>query len=292
MRFIKIAVPACAALILISLSVWPRADKKSDEYAEIPAAENEMIYEYGQLIRTRILPPQGYYRTVSDENSFGYYLRNLPLKPHNTIPLMYNGRNVRRQGAYLAVLNLPIGDENLHQCADAIIRLKAEYHFMLGEYDKIHFNFTNGFRVDYSHWINGMRVAVKGNSAYWYRASAASNTYNDLWNYLERVFMFAGTASLEKELIPVPTDDINVGDILIQGGTPGHAMIIVDEAYDPESGEEIYLLAQSNMPAQDIQVIKNRTDPSISPWYRITDETVISSGRWTFTKNNIKRFKE
>jgi len=292
MRRLKIATLAGISLIMISLSVWSFGFNKGENTTESADPAFNMIYEYGRLVSTRIVTPHGFYRKIYGENSFESYLRKLPLQPHNTIPVMYNGRNVRRTGAYQAVLDLPIGEENLHQCADAIIRLKAEYHFYREEYDKIHFNFTNGFRVDYAQWMKGMRIAVKGNSAYWYHAASPSNTYSDLWNYLERVFMYAGTASLEKELVPVDAADINLGDILIQGGTPGHAMIIVDEVYNPETGEELYLLAQSNMPAQDIQVIKNPAEPAISPWYRIDEETVINSGRWNFTTNNIKRFKE
>ena len=46
---------------------------------------------------------------------------------------------------------------------------------------------------------------------------------------------------------------MQIGDVLIQGGSPGHAVIVVDMAENPATGEKLYLLAQSYMPAQDIQ---------------------------------------
>ena len=260
--------------------------------SETAIVYRSLLEEHGMIIRTRILTPDGYRRTIAPPNTFESYLRNLPLKPHNTIPKMYNGRTVRRLRAYEAVVDLAIGDKNLHQCADAIIRLKAEFLFRQQQYDKIHFNFTNGFRVDYTEWMKGKRIVVKGNSSYWVQSSNASNTYQDLWQYLETIFMWAGTASLENELVPAPADDIKIGDILIQGGTPGHAMIIVDAAVHSDTGEKIFLLAQSNMPAQEIQVVKNLADREISPWFRISNETSIMSGRWTFGSDDLKRFSD
>ena len=289
MRLISLLFISC---LLIFSTLWTLIRNESERTREKAPVGTDMIYEYGGLIRTRVLTPEGFNRTISPAGSFEFYLRNLPLKPNNTVPKMYNGRNVRRLGAYEAVVDLAIGDENLHQCADAIIRLRAEYLYLEGQYEKIHFNFTNGFRVDYSEWIKGKRIAIKGNRSYWVQSARASNTYGDLWAYLERVFMFAGTASLSAELDPVYAGDIRIGDILIQGGTPGHAMIIVDKAINPETGEEIFLLAQSNMPAQEIQVLKNRTDQSISPWFRLGEGNTITSGRWTFTVNELKRFSD
>ena len=50
-----------------------------------------------------------------------------------------------------------------------------------------------------------------------------------------------------------PVTSMQIGDVLIQGGSPGHAVIVVDMAENPATGEKLYLLAQSYMPAQDIQ---------------------------------------
>jgi hypothetical protein len=49
------------------------------------------------------------------------------------------------------------------------------------------------------------------------------------------------------------------------------------------------MLAQSYMPAQDIQVLVNQGNASISPWY-IMAEGPIETPEWTFAPEDLKRF--
>ena len=103
---------------------------------------------------------------------------------------------------------------------------------------------------------------------------------------------YAGTLSLAKELTSVPVTSMQIGDVLIQGGSPGHAVIVVDMAENPATGEKLYLLAQSYMPAQDIQVLVNLKERDKSPWYTLKGEGSILTPEWGFTSVNLKRFKE
>jgi hypothetical protein len=81
---------------------------------------------------------------------------------------------------------------------------------------------------------------------------------------MDLVFAYAGTLSLEKELKKVNSvDDLTVGDIFIHGGSPGHCFIVVDMAQNA-AHKKIFLLAQSYMPAQDIQLLQNG-----SPWFSL-----------------------
>ena len=59
-------------------------------------------------------------------------------------------------------------------------------------------------------------------------------------------------------------NNIKPGDVLIRGGFPGHAVIVMDMATN-SAGKKIYLLAQSYMPAQDIHVLVNPSDEHSSP---------------------------
>lgn len=238
-------------------------------------------------ISERIKPPLGFSRSMVDTSSFGHYLRTLPLKPTDAKVTYYDGRKKSDAGIYCAVVNMPIGDKDLHQCADAIMRLKAEYHWRRGEYDKICFNFTNGFRVHYTEWMKGRRMIVDGNKTYWNDRNNPSNTYADFWNYMELIFMYAGTASLEKELTTVDGEP-KIGDVLIQGGFPGHAVIIVDRAQRAD-GKSVYLLAQSYMPAQELQVLINPTDSSRSPWYELNVDKIVTP-EWSFKRSDLRRF--
>lgn len=255
----------------------------------IPRAS--LIKKEGAVLSERFETPRGYKRVEAKEESFAYYLRNLPLKPHGTKVLYYNGKTKENYGVYEAVVDMDIGEKNLQQCADAIMRLRGEYLYSQGEYDKIHFNLTNGFRVDYSKWIEGYRVAVNGNNSNYIKKSKRANTYKNFRNYMELIFMYAGTLSLSKELETVEFMDMQVGDVLIIGGSPGHAVIVVDMAVSDNSDMKLYMLAQSYMPAQEIQILANPNHDDISPWYPLEDVDTIITPEWTFSKNDLKRFK-
>ncbi len=233
--------------------------------------------------------PSGYQKLKVEENTFMDYLRKLPLKPNGSLVNYYNGSIKQNNGIYSYVIKLPIGNKNLHQCADAIIRLKAEHLWQQKKYDEIKFNFTNGFTVEYSEWMKGRRMIVEGNKTYWDQGTAASNNYEDFWEYLELIFTYAGTASLEKELKKKKIDQADIGDVLIRGGHPGHAVIIVDKAIHEKTGKQIYLLAQSYMPAQEIQILNNPVNTNLSPWYSFENEE-IATPEWIFTLSELKTF--
>ncbi|WP_144212821.1 DUF4846 domain-containing protein [Flavobacterium anhuiense] len=244
----------------------------------------------GNTIQQRFQVPQGFVREGESKTSFDFFLRNLPLKPSGSNVLYFDGTVKPNRNVYDAVVDLPIGKQDLHQCADAVMRLRADYFYSQKQYDKIHFNFTNGFRVDFSKWAAGYRIVVKGNKTSWVKTAKPSDSYETYWKYLETVFMYAGTASLEKELKPINVSDIKIGDVFIKGGFPGHAVIVVDMAINPKNNQKIMLLAQSYMPAQEIQILKNPNNSSLSPWYAADFGTSLKTPEWTFSSSQLKRF--
>jgi hypothetical protein len=284
-------------LILISLNFLCACGKNENNSGIVKDTtdskkENKFINPDGSIVETRFITPPDYERINTTDNSFEKYLRQLPLKPHNSEVLFYNGKIKENKNIYDAVVDLKIGNKDLHQCADAIMRLRAEYLYEMGLYDKIHFNFTNGFRADYSEWMKGKRIVVKGNKTYWKQTTVPSNTNNDFRDYLEIIFTYAGTFSLSKELTPVNINDLKTGDVFIQGGFPGHAVIVVDMAVNPKTNEKIFLLAQSYMPAQELQILKNPNDKNISPWYLADYSNELITPEWKFSKSDLMRFEE
>ena len=248
------------------------------------------VIEEGRTVETRFQPPEGYVRITEEEGSFASYLRRLPLKKSGTEVMLYNGTTKPAGDVYIAVVDLPIGKRDLHQCADAVIRLRAEYLYGRKKYEAIHFNFTNGFRADYSEWMKGNRIEIENNRTWWVRKAEPSDSYGNFWSYLETVFMYAGTRSLAAELDAVQRNDMKIGDVFIQGGSPGHAIIIIDMAVDKSSGKKTFLLAQSYMPAQEIQVLKNPVEKDLSPWYSLDFGEVLITPEWAFRSGDLKRF--
>ena len=254
----------------------------------IVSVENSksIIDETGTTLQTRFNPPNGFQRKPVDENSFANYLRNLPLKPVGTKVKYYNGA-IKNDDVYDAVVDMEISNKDLQQCADAIMRLRGEYFYSIKEYDQISFTLTNGFKMDYVEWTKGNRVIVNGNKTVWSKTAEPSNTYKDFRNYMEFVFTYAGTLSLSKSLRSKNIKDIAIGDIFILGGSPGHAVIVVDVAENKE-GEKVFLLAQSYMPAQETQILKNNNDDNLSPWYSANIVEKLYTPQWTFDVVQLK----
>ena len=260
--------------------------------ANSPASRSsaKIIQPSGKTVKTRILPPTGYTRTPAPPTSFVHFLRSLPLKPHGLPVLLYNGLSKSNQSAHAAILTLDVGTRDLQQCADAVMRLRVEYLFAQGRLEDIHFNFTSGFRAEFSRWAKGERIRVKGNGASWYVGAPSDASHKSLRQFLDVVYSYAGTRSLEKELKPVPLSDVQAGDVFIHGGSPGHAVIVMDVAKNA-AGEKVFLLAQSYMPAQDIHVLVNPANPDLSPWYAVAEiGDVLETPEWEFGVEELRRF--
>ncbi len=263
-------------------------------YASAQTSPYPWLSEYNpaENIFSRISPPPGFARAEVSPGTFADWLQNLPLKHENPPVLLFNGTKKANQDAHFAVLDLDVGDKDLQQCADAVIRLRAEYLYQIRDYDAISFHFTSGDRVDFSKWMQGYRPAVKNNRVKWEKKVAPDSSYAALREYLETIFTYSGTLSLSRELQKVsPISDLQIGDVFIQGGSPGHAVIVVDLAINHSTGEKAFLLAQSYMPAQEMHLLKNPIAANLSPWYRLDFGELLTTPEWTFKQGDLGRFK-
>jgi hypothetical protein len=221
--------------------------------------------------------------------SFAAFMRNLRLKPDGSPVLLYNGEEKYNQSAHIAVFDFEIGDQDLQQCADSIIRLYAEYYWSVGDYDKIAFHLTNGFLMEYEKWRDGYRLAVRGNSTSWIKSAGYDDTYDNFVTYLKTVYMYAGTLSLDSECKEINLAEIEPGDLFIEGGSPGHCVLVIDIA-ENSSGEKAFLLAQGYMPAQNIHVLKNPLHEK-DPWYYASEITFpLKTPQWTFAEGSLQRW--
>lgn len=234
-----IFVLAFPCLVMANSYLWQRHEQNS------------------RSIASQIHPPAGFKRTALKRGTFADWLRHLPLKRNGTPVFLYNGTPKSNQNVHAAVIDIDTGTENLQQCADAIIRLRAEYLYSRNNFAAIHFNFTNGDKASFIGWISGLRPIVTDNKVTWVRRAARDASYSSFREYLRTVFTYAGTQSLSQELKDrKDINNIQIGDVFIQGGFPGHAVIVVDMARNPRTGEKVFLLAQSYMPAQDMAYLE------------------------------------
>jgi len=231
----------------------------------LPCESNKLLQN--RLLIQDIPTPPGFIRTVAVKGSFAAWLRQVNLKKSKTVYL-FNGLPKPNQQAQYAVLDIPVGKKDLQQCADAVMRLRAEYLYSAGRHNEIVF-YDNLNRA--------------------YRFEAAYDRYN-FESYLEKVYAWCGTLSLEKQLkTPGNYADVRPGDVFIHGGSPGHAVIVMDVAANA-IGEQVFMLAQSYMPAQDIHILKNPADKKQSPWYSLPANGPLQTPEWIFKQGERKRW--
>ncbi len=248
-------------------------------------------YNARNSIINRISVPEGYARIPILNSSFGAWLRNLPLKEDSPLIYLYNGQPKVYQGGNYAVVDIDVGPNDLQQCADAVIRLYAEYLYSQKKFDDITFRLTNGDIVKFRKWLAGYRPQVLDNRIIWRHTTELDSSYDAFREYLNFVFMYAGTYSLNKQLKYVSgIKKMAIGNIFIQGGFPGHAVLITDMAIDTITGEKIFLLCQSYMPAQDIHILKNLEDSLLTPWYKLGFGETLHTPEWIFTTQDLKKF--
>lgn len=202
----------------------------------------------------QIAPPTGFARIPLEEGSFGDWLRGLPLEPVGTPVRLWDGSESLNQRWHERVVKLSLLSR-WQECADSVIRLRAEWAVQHGSFQ------FHGETLRYGMSRSAFEQALKG------------------------LFVTTGTHNLERELAR-PTD-LRVGDVLVHGGSPGHAVLVMDEAVDP-TGHRVVLIGNGFLPARSFYLV--RTDGS--PWHRVEDLATglrVEPG-YSFTWQHVRRF--
>ena len=248
----------------------------------------EIINAKGSTLKKRIRTPDGYKRNKADKDSLTSFLRNYPLKKDGQPVLLYDGEKKGNQDAHAAVFKLPIENENLQQCADSVMRVYAEYLWKTNQKEKISFHFVDGFKADYVKWRDGSRINVNDTGSSWVSGGTYDDSYENFKKYLRIVFAYASTLSMEGESNKIKLSQIDVGDIFLTPGSPGHVVMVVDIC-ENDDGKKAFLLGQGYMPAQEFHLLKN-TGHEQDPWYYEDEmEYPFVTPEHTFKKGSLRR---
>ena len=249
------------------------------------ALSSQSINKGGKNILERFGCPLGFERVMAEKGTFGAYLREYPLKDFGAPVLLFNGER-KWNNVHISVFDMPLVDSDLIQCADAVMKLRAEYLYSEKRFGEIVFHITNGMAVPFSRFSDGERVIVSGNKTEW-KGGFKKGTSRDVFEqYLRFIYAYAGTYSLSKEAKQKAVSEIEIGDFFIFGGSPGHVVLVLDVAKNRE-GKKIMMLGQSYMPSQEFHVLKSFE--TISPWYFVEDD-VLQTPEWTFEKGSLMSF--
>jgi hypothetical protein len=128
-------------LFLVLLAYAPVCCRAQYPNRPIAAAT---VFPAGNTLARRFPPPAGYERSPVNSASFSAYLQQLPLQPHGSKVHYFDGRLKPNTAAYCAVIRMEIGNRDLQQCADAVMRLRGEYLFANRQWDQLGFAFGDG----------------------------------------------------------------------------------------------------------------------------------------------------
>ena len=227
--------------------------------------------------------PQSLRTPDTKYSSFQLFLKNLPEKQGKVTD--FRGNPISNQSKHYALLNFDVGNRDLQQCADALIRLRAEFLYAANRRNEISFRFNSGEWFYYKDYLQGKRPAAGSRNNKAYFVAAVEDNHASLRKYLDIIFNYTNTLALERDL--KPAQQFEVGTIVVKGGSPGHCFIIIDERIG-ENGEKLFKLAESYMPAQTIYILKNPEDGS--PWHRLSKER-ITTASYDFKTFRLRRFE-
>ena len=213
----------------------------------------------GMTVETRFPPPEGYVRKP-DADPYVDYMRKLPLLPDGSPVLNYTGALKADQNIHVAVLDIDVPNK-LQECSDSAQRLRTEYLYQTKQFDKIDYHFSNGMSLPWKKWAEGYRVKKEDNKTWLVKSRGKDESYENFRKYLDMLFTYAGVNSVMKESQKITVADLRPGDSI---AATGHLIIVLD-VVENEAGQKKFLLAQSYIPAQQIEVLKNPYEDN--PWY-------------------------
>jgi hypothetical protein len=258
----------------------------------IPLFAQPFINATGRTVESRFVAPSGYVRVPVEEVSYAAYLRNLPLLPHGSQVKYYDGSPKPNNGIYVGVVFIDVGLEDLQQAPEICIRLRGEYLFKQQQYNKISFTISNHKRVSYVNWVEGLKMIIDGKT-YWTKSPTDANRYPTFKRYLEFIFTHGDIETLLDDVQRSSLEHIQPGDMFIQIARPGHVVVVIDVAENADTGDRVFLLAQSYKPAQSLQILVNPDDANLSPWYSVSAvDDKITTPEFIFYKRDLRRFRE
>lgn len=242
----------------------------------------------------RFAAPKGFVRVEAPAGSYAAYLRGLPVRTDRSETLLHTGDPVSMPSA--AVIPIDIGKRDLHQCADSVIRMYADWLWTQGRAEEARFHFTSGDLARWADWRAGKVLRVKGNKVEKVSAKAAPNTYSAYRSWLDVVFNYASTRSMHRDATRIKdARELRAGDFFLQGGSPGHVVMILDIAQHAD-GRRAALLGQGFLPAREFSVITNKHGRVLDEvWFVLPDEggAAIPAPPWynTFSMDDAWRFR-
>ncbi len=219
------------------------------------------------------VPDSGYVRVTLNENAFGDWLRDLPLKPQGSPVYDYRGRTYKSKDdtTIAAVVDMDISGRRLEQCMDILIRLYAQYLWENNRAADLELPLPGGYRLRWEDWMNGIRPVFQGIKVTHKKTADADHSYHQYQSYLRTVYAESHTQQFYYQYERIMPGDLQIGDFFVLKGSKSHAVMVVDMAIGP-AGETYALIGHGDTPACEFYLLNyNKSqkwiplDPGESP---------------------------
>ena len=219
-----------------------------------------------ESLGVRYPPPTGYRRVSVGPESFAAWLRTLPIRTDRMQVRSYRDEPLSRPSA--GIVAMDVGERDLMQCADSVIRLHAEYLWAHGRQNEAAYRFTSGDKTRWTDWVSGERFRIEGSQVKRTQGPPRAPSHAVYRRWLDLVFTYAGTRSLARDAAQPPVNaEVEAGEFYVEAGSPGHAVIVLDVVTNG-NGVRLGLLGQGFMPAEDIHVLTSSLAVD-GVWFRL-----------------------
>jgi hypothetical protein len=213
--------------------------------------------------------PDGFHRIKNEKDSFGSFLRSLPLRDSAIIKSFTGAPIDASRYKLLCVIDIKLlFKKDIEQCADWAMRLWAEYHRSANKLNTLYlFNYS-------------------GSKTY-FRTSG--KTYSQ---FLEKALIATNSYSLKKGCRAVNEEKLMPGDMFVQNenGGIGHVSMILD-ACENSKGQRLYLVGFSFMPAQEFHVEKGSGEYGKLGWFSRDGYMAYLNRYYPYGKPVVRRFE-
>ena len=209
------------------------------------------------------LPSNDYERIAIEQNSFAEYLRNLPLKNKGSEVIDYRGGVFKSSSdtSVAFIVDMDIKGRRLEQCMDILVRIYAEYLWVVNQVDNLILPLPGGYWLKWQDWNAGLRPFFKGINVSMIKSDQPDSSYNAYRTYLNTVYSESHTQQFYHAYQTVDREKVQIGDIIIKKGTKGHAIMIVDMAKS-KHGDTVALIGNGDTPACQFFLLNYKADKS------------------------------
>ena len=177
-------------LLLVALACFLLLSKRGKQIKNVGLSyitSPSYINEEGSIISERIITPEGFERILYEEGTFSNYIQKYSLLPYDSEVINYDGNPYVYQSGHVGVLDISVPDHGLMQCADVLIRLRAEYLWDQNKKEDIGFNFTSGHYCSWKQYAAGFRPKINGNKVTFRKTATSNSTKQSFYKYLDLI---------------------------------------------------------------------------------------------------------